>query len=511
MNLKSLEKHHIFSGAAILVIVVIAIIISSKLKQQPSYNFVSVKRQTITQGATETGTVKAAQDLSLSFQKSGNIVAVNVKAGDRVKKGQLLAALDSKDASAAVSQATAALEAAQANYQKILNGATSADVNVAQTALDNAKKNSDETTKQQNLMVANALSAYLNTVNPTGMSNGLSAVPKTGNLGTAVITLSGSYADTAPGQYVLTAYSTGSGMKFTVNGLETASVDVKTAPVALGTKGLFIQVSGTPAANDSWTVSIPNTQSPSYIPDYNAYNAAQEARSQAILNAQNAVDAAQAALDLKQTAARPEDIASAKAQMDAAAAQLQLAQNSYSDNSIVSPIDGIVTSVDAKVGELASPGKPILSLISSQKFQIETYVSQNDLGKIKIGDKAAVTLDAYGSGVNFDASVISIDPAATVQNNIAGYKVTLQFNQNDDRVKEGLNANIAIFDDSRDNVPAIPAGDIITKNNQKFVIKDVGNGKTAQVQVQTGLIGMDNMAEITNGLNDGDRIVNLGN
>lgn len=506
-----LQKHHIFSAVAILIIIVAAITISLKLKQQPTYSFVSVKSENLTQGATETGTVQSAQDVSLSFQKSGNVAQVSVKAGDTVKKGQLLAALDNKDASAAINQAKASLETAQANQQKVLNGAVSADVAVAQTAVDNAKKNLDETTKQQNLLVANAQNAYLNTVNPTGMSNGLSATPQTGNQGTAVLTLSGSYNDTVTGQYVLAAYSTGSGAKFTVTGLESTSLDVKNVPVPLGIKGLFVQVSGTPAAGDTWIVSIPNTQSPSYISDSNAYNAAVAAHDQAILAAQNALTSAQAALALKQTPARPEDVAAAQAQVDQANAMLQVAQNSYSNGILVSPIDGVVASTNVKVGEVAGPGKPAIALISSQKFQVITYVSQGDLGKIKINDKAAVTLDAYGSGTKFDATVLSIDPAATMQNNVSGYKVTLEFAQNDDRIKEGLNANVTIFDDSKNNALAVPAGDIITKNNDKFVIKDLGNGKTAQVAVQTGLTGLDGMVEITSGLSDGDRVANLGN
>jgi HlyD family secretion protein len=511
MNPNFLQKHHIVSGAAIAVIIAAAIFTSLKLKQQPTYNFIGVTRQTITRGANETGTVKAAQDLSLTFQKSGYIAQVPVKAGDLVKKGQLLLAMDNKDSSASISQANASVAMAQANLDKVLNGATSADVAVAQTALDNAKKNLDETTKQQDLLVSNALAAYLNTVNPTGMSNGLSAMPAVGNVGTAVITLSGSYKSFTQGQYILTAYVTGSGIKLNVSGLETAGVDARTSPVALGTNGLFIQVSGQPANGDNWTISIPNTQSPSYVSDYNAYNAALETRTQAILGASNAVDTAQSQLALKQTPARPEDIAAARAQLATAQAALQAAQNSYSNGVLISPIDGVITAVNGKIGELASPGKPAISLISNQKFQIETYVSQGDLGKIKTGDKANVFLDAYGNGVNFDASVIGIDPAATMSGNISGYKVTLEFNREDDRIKEGLNANINISDDSHENALAIPSGDIITKNNQKFVLKDIGNGKTSQVEVQTGLTGLDGMVEITGGLNENDRVVNLGN
>lgn len=319
---KFIAKHHIVTAIAIIIVIGLAVYISLSLRQRPTYNFAAVKKGDIVQAVSENGTVKAAQEIALSFQKSGNVAEVNVAAGDKVKKGQTLAKLDTKDASAAISSASAALQVAQANYEKILNGATSADTAVAQTALDNAKKNLEETQKLQDLLVKNSLNYFLNTVNPSGMSSGLTAVPSANNSGNAVVTISGTYTGTDQGQYFLSVINTGSGSVFNVTGLETTTAAVRTQPNPLGTNGLSITVTGNPQPNDNWTISIPNTQSPSYIPDYNAYNAALEARSQAILNAQNAVDAAQAALNLKQTPARPEDVAAASAQVATAQAML---------------------------------------------------------------------------------------------------------------------------------------------------------------------------------------------
>ncbi len=498
-------------SAGILIIAVAALLISRNLSKHPAYNFTEVKNADLTQGVTETGTVTSAQDLSLSFQRSGSIAEADVNAGDRVSKGQALLKLDLKDAAASVSQAAAALQVAQANYDKVISGATAADVQVAQTALDNAQKTLDATAKQQSLLVSNAQSAYLNTVSLSGLSNGLTAVPAAGNLSSAAITITGTYNDTTQGQYALTAYSTGSGMKFNVSGLETATMDVKSAPLPLGTKGLYISVNGTPSPGDTWTISIPNTQSPSYLPDYNAYLAAQQTRDQAVLNAQNAVTAAQAALNLKTTPARPEDVAAAKAQVATAQAALQAAQNAYSEGILTSPIDGLVTSVDGKVGELAVPGKEVVALISSQKFQINTYVSDADLSKIKTGDAADITLDAYGSNTVFPATVIAIDPAATVINGVSSYKTTLQFNNDDSRIKEGLSANITVKDATRENVLAVPTGDIITKNARQFVIKQTGPGQTEETAITTGIAALNGLTEITSGLNAGDQVVNLGN
>lgn len=523
MNKRS-NIHLWFAGAAIILIVIISGYISHYLNQTPKINFVQAKKADITQGVNVDGTVVSAQDLSLAFEQGGMVTQVAVKAGDTVKKGQVLVSLDNKSSAAAVNQAKAALDAASANYEKILNGATGADINVAksavssaQTALDNAQKNQTATIAQQKLAVSNALLALTNSA--------LAATPGTNNLSSQNPVITGTYTGSEQGQYKISLYSTGSGLHFNFSGLESGSGEVTPGvPTALGNLGLFIQFSsGQVSANDNWTVNIPNTKAANYLVNLNAYNAALQTQNQALTGAQAAVDSAsaalnqaQSALQLKETAARPEDIASAKAQIEAAEAQLQTAQNTYGKASLISPIDGLVTNVSVKVGQTV-PGSTMtqnpaaVKIISNQKFQVETYITEADIGKIKVGDKAEVILDAYGSGVNFDANVISIDPAATIKNGVSTYKTTLEFNQNDDRIKTGMGGSVIISDQKHENVLSIPSSSIIKKSDQSFVLTDDGSGKIIQTTVKTGVSGLDGTVEILSGLSEGQKVAYFGN
>ena len=113
---------------SVLIIAAATVVISLQLRKRPIYSYVQVKAGEVVGGVTLNGTVQAAQDIALSFQAGGTITKVNVKVGDVVKAGQQLVALDSKGASASLSQTEAALQAAQANEQKTINGATGAQL-----------------------------------------------------------------------------------------------------------------------------------------------------------------------------------------------------------------------------------------------------------------------------------------------------------------------------------------------------------------------------------------------
>jgi RND family efflux transporter MFP subunit len=503
--------------AGFLVILCTTILANFYISKKPDFKFVEAKKTDITQAIQLTGTVKAAQDLTLSFQKSGNVAAVLVSAGDKVKKGSILAKLDNKDAYAAVRQMQAAVEAAKANYNKVLNGATNPEIEVAkaavataQTNYDNAKINFDAVKAQQDVLVQNA---YRNMLNAN-----LVAVPT--SEGTLVIpTISGSYNSDEQGQYNIKLYETsGDGMHFSVSGLETADGRAENVPRPLGTRGLYIQFPDTQLnIKDSWTVSIPNSLGAAYVANSNAYNASIQSREQALTVAQATVDAAnsalkqaQAALALKQTPARQEDLALANAQIDAALAQLQSAQNILSNGYIISPIDGVITAVNAKTGEFIMPSVPLISIISQQKFQIEAYLSEADLSKVKVGNMAVVTLDSYGLTDKFAANVINIDPSATIIGSAKTYKITLQFTQDDERIKNNMAANITIFNEKHSNVLAVPNSSIFNAEDKKIVLIQSGNGQIEQKAVETGVTDLSGYTEITSGLQEGEKVIDLG-
>jgi RND family efflux transporter MFP subunit len=511
-----MNRYTVTVGLSVILIALVTTYISHGLTERPTFTTTTVQSTNVVQGVSTNGTVQAAQSVDLSFQVGGTVGSVPVAVGDAVKAGQVLASLDSQSARASVDQARAAVASAQAAYEKVIDGATSAQTAVAsaaltsaQTALANATATQKSSASQQATLVQNALSAMLNA--------GLAATPGSDNNDGITAAVTGTYTGTTQGAYSITIYSTGNGPEFQTKGLEQSFGLVKSVPVPLGTMGLYIQFSGVPSTTDAYTVNIPNTLAASYVAASSAYQAALQTQSQAATSAQAVVDSAQSAvaqaqasLNLMQTAARPEDVAAAQAVVAQAQASLESAESADSNTEIVAPFDGTIAEVDAKIGQTAAPGTPEVSVISRQMFQATTYVSQTDLGKVNVGDPAQVTLDAYGSGKVFSATVVTIDPSATTVGGIPGYKVTLQFNQSDALIKDGLAANITVTDATHTNVLAVPASAIFTQGNGNFVLEQGSNGAVTQHAVQLGITGLNGMVEVTSGLSAGDQVVYFG-
>ncbi len=307
-----------------------------------------------------TPVIGSHQDLTLAFPVGGRIKSVSVKIGDKVTAGTVLASLDAENVIGAMNQAKAAYTAAQTAYDKLVNGTSTPDIDIAKVALANAKSAQTNTIAQQKVLVDNAHRTMLN--------SGLAAIPAVQSNSQIISpTISGTYTGATEGVYTISVYATSDGNYFSFTGLEDGSGQVSAVATPLGTRGLYISFPSnfTLASNTVWTVSIPNTQSATYLTYYNAYQSALQAQTQAIAAAQGAVDAAQANLDQKLASARSEDLAIAKAQVESTQGALQIAQGAYNNTIITAPVDGTITSVSITAGQIATANTPAIELLSN--------------------------------------------------------------------------------------------------------------------------------------------------
>jgi multidrug efflux pump subunit AcrA (membrane-fusion protein) len=305
------------------------------------------------------GSSSASSNLTLGFLAGGRIKSVSVKAGDKVLKGQVLATLDAENTQGVLTQAEAAHKTAQANYQKIINGATGTAIDVAKAAVNTAQVNLDGINKQQNILVANAHTNLLNSTLSANLLNSDNSI--------APPSITGTYTKDNEGSIIFTVSQAGSGGYVTFSGIENGTTPISTtAPQALGDTGLYIEFpSIIPYVGTTWEINIPNNTAPNYLANYNAYQSALEAKNQAISNAQAILDQANASLTALEAAARPEDVAVAQAQMDNAAGAVQIAQAAYENTIIVAPSDGTVISVAIAPGQIAVPNAGVIEFISN--------------------------------------------------------------------------------------------------------------------------------------------------
>jgi HlyD family secretion protein len=482
--------------------------------------------QTIVTSVSGTGQVSQDRTVNITPPGSGKLTSVNVKQGQQIKAGQTIAVLDETNNSIALNQARAGLASAQASYDQVMAGATTQSVQLAQLglqsdqqALDNANTNLTTVTKQQNLNVSNAQSAYLNA--------GLEAIPNSGNGGTGTITLSGTYSGTGQGTYTITTYNTGGGLEYVVSGLETATGPInKTSPLPLGTKGLYMQFGGNFYNNDTWAVAIPNIMSSSYSSSYSAYQNALTTQSSSIASAQNQIQSAQNKLQqdqinlqVLQEPPTDQQAESAKASLLSAQSSLQNAEIAYQNNILTAPFDGQVAQLNNQAGDMVSPSTNVAVVVSQQSLAVIS-LNEVDVSKIKVGDKATMTFDAV-DGLTITGTVAEIDNIGTVSQGVVNYTVKISFDTEDPRIKPGMSVNVSIITDVQADVLAVPNSAIQTQGAQNYVLT-LDPSKT---QSATGQIGVtsslapsrvmvvtgasdDTYTQITSGsLNAGDSIV----
>ncbi|HEX4447342.1 MAG TPA: efflux RND transporter periplasmic adaptor subunit [Polyangiaceae bacterium] len=186
--------------------------------------------------------------------------------------------------------------------------------------------------------------------------------------------------------------------------------------------------------------------------------AKQLAREQSLLKenlaAQQDVDSAQSNAEV--TAAQVDVAAANVAQ---AQAQLHQAQTNLSYTDIISPIDGTVISRSVDVGQTVASSlqAPIIFTIAEDltKMQVNTNVSEGDVGRLEEGMPAYFTVDAY-PGERFRGKISQIRNSATTVSNVVTYDAVIDVANEDLRLRPGMTANATVtYADKRD-VLAVP-------------------------------------------------------
>ena len=229
---------------------------------------------------------------------------------------------------------------------------------------------------------------------------------------------------------------------------------------------------------------------------------------QSIASEQTAIAQAQAQLAETLAGATTQAIAAQQAAVAQAQANVQSIQVNINNASLVSPINGVVTVQNAKVGQVATPGQTITSIISANNFEVDAYVPETDIGKVTVGDAVSMTFDAF-PGETFAGKVFYIDPAETIESGVVDYLVKTSFATPDPRIKSGLTANLDISAQTDQNALILPQYAVIQNASGTFV--DVlKNGTETQVPVTLGIVDQNGNVEIASGVTDGEQVINIG-
>src|SRR5690554_506991 len=213
------------------------------------------------------------------------------------------------------------------------------------------------------------------------------------------------------------------------------------------------------------------------------------------------------------------DLESAREQLQQAKAQLEQAEDRLRKTRVYSPIDGVVTSLDIKVGETAIssttnlPGSTLMTIANPDSIHTEVNVDEADIANVEVGQRAHVYAIAYPD-TPIEGVIESIAVSAKVPEGQQGLSFAVKIRlapPEGVRLRPGMSCRAEIFTTTKKDVLAVPVQAVLAEENRiegktihsVFVNRD---GRARKVEVGVGLSD-DAYQEITKGLAEGDEIV----
>lgn len=175
----------------------------------------------------------------------------------------------------------------------------------------------------------------------------------------------------------------------------------------------------------------------------------------------------------------PAQVKAARAQLAQAEAGLALAREAYGDATIRAPFNGVVTAVHQYPGDLAAPGKPILTLDDPGKMVARVKVAEADLPHLRVGQKATLR---YPGGQETASPVSRIYPAEDPLTRSTIVEVPVS----SAGVRPGMSVEVSLEVGRSEWALLVPRRAVKTEQGKAWVFT-VKNGRAVQVPVTLGL------------------------
>lgn len=184
----------------------------------------------------------------------------------------------------------------------------------------------------------------------------------------------------------------------------------------------------------------------------------------------------------------------------------------YSESPVRAPIAGRITSIPPTIGATVSQATTIARIARTDDLEIKVNVAERFVSRIKQGQQAVVTFDAY-PGVDFKAKVFEVSPVLDTSTRTMSIKLRIE--PPDSRIKVGMYARVRLVTDSVKNAIVIPNNALIMRDGKPYVFvvespKEGAKNATVRLQAVRQGISVDNKVEIADGLSAGDEIIIKG-
>jgi len=417
---KFLKKYRVVLILLLVAVIGVAVVWvrrNNSANAESLYQTTNIERGTLTATIGATGTVRAKQTAVLIWQAAGTVDTVNVKVGDNVPSGFVMAFLSKTSLPQSIIMAEADLVNAQKSLDDLLNSnaalaKAAQDLAIAKQAVEDAQKDVDKLKYRR---------ASDDLIDQTQAEIDLANKKIT-------------YAEDA--------------YKLVKNRPEGDSLR---AQALLNLTNARLERDQKQATLD-WYLGTPSEL------DAEKYRAALALAQAQEADAQREYD--------RLSAGNVSEITAAQARIDAAQATLNLAR-------VIAPFAGIVTESYPLPGDQVGAGATAFRIDDLSSLLVDVEVSEVDINNVAVGQSVQLSFDAI-LGKEYNGKVVEVAQTGTVSAGVVSFKVTVELTDADSLVKPGMTAAVNITVKELNDVLLVPNRAVRLSDGERvvYLLKD---------------------------------------
>jgi HlyD family secretion protein len=451
-------RRRILIIVAVIAAVAVGVFIYMRVQQSKSaasskYQTVQVKRDALVAIVGATGTVEANQTTQVGWQTSGRISRIDVKVGDRVKQGDMLAEILETSLPQSIILARADLVTARRNLDSLKeSNAAKAQAQLTLTQAEKALTDAQDKRTQKNYQRASEATL-----------------------------------DSARANYIL-AQEQVDNAEEAFSGVSSRAEDDPGRAAVLSQLSAAKQIRDRALANLNWLLGKPDA------------NEVAQADAQVEL-AKARLDDARREWERLKNGADPEDISAAESRVAAIEATIALAH-------LEAPFAGVVTDARSKVGDQAGPGVVSFRIDDLSRLVVDVEVPEVDVNRVKLDQPAELSFDAV-QGKTYHGKVVEVARIGTPSTTGGvNFVVTVELTDPDEAVLTGMTAAVNVIVSKLDNVLLAPNRAVRLEGDKRVVyLLKPGTTEPEKIEITIGA-SSDQYSEITGGdIKEGDVLV----
>ncbi|HEX3454773.1 MAG TPA: biotin/lipoyl-binding protein, partial [Gaiellaceae bacterium] len=510
---------------ALVVLVVVAVVAATAAfgSSGPDYRVATVGPQQVDSVLTSVATIEPVAQATVAFPAAGTVASVNVKVGDAVTAGGVLASLDTQSLQDALHTKQNTLAQAQLTLSKALSGESVGAASSGGSSFGASSGNGASATTSSYrtggsvsgvvLMAADITDPTL-AADQQAVLTAQQQVDAAINAADAAITAETTACSpfvTPPDPPPVTPPDP-TACQQAITAVQTAQQQLADAQHALATASTTLDtLLGTLAAAPPATPSAPTSSGGGAGNGTQSGGGGSAGGSDTSGSSGGGFGSSSVGGTSRSSASGASgptaaDLVSYQAAVDAASDGVAAAQQSVDAATIASPLTGTVVGVNMKVGDAVSAGSSTENVVIQGQggYEIATSVSVDDIPSVSIGQAATVLPDGSHDGLAGRVVGIAVVPA-TSTTTTAVYHVIVGLTNPAVHLHDGATGTVSIVTKQTRAALAVPTSSLTTTGN-RHTVTVMRDGKPTIATVQTGVIGSA-WAEVTGGVHAGDEVV----